>query len=123
MAKTILIVEDEPMLSGVLRDRLSQESFTLLLAENGEVGLSTALEKHPDLILSDIMMPKMDGLTMLKKLREDEWGRKAQVIMLSNLSDMTSISDAISNNATEYMLKSELDLDDVVKKIKIKLEQ
>ena len=123
MAKTILIVEDEPMLSGVLGDRLSQESFNLLLAENGEVGLSMALEKHPDLILSDIMMPKMDGLTMLKKLREDEWGRKAQVIMLSNLSDMTSISDAISNNATEYMLKSELDLDDVVKKIKIKLEQ
>ncbi len=123
MSKTILIVEDEPMLSGVLRDRLSQESFNLLLAENGEAGLSMALEKHPDLILSDIMMPKMDGLTMLKKLREDEWGRKAQVIMLSNLSDMASISDAISNNATEYMLKSELDLDDVVKKIKIKLEQ
>ncbi len=123
MAKTVLLVEDEPMLSRVLHDRLSFESFNLLLAENGEVGLGIALDKHPDLIITDYLMPKMDGLTMVKKLREDNWGKNIQVIILSNVSDMANVPGAINDKITEYMVKSELSLDDVVEKIKTKLAQ
>ena len=66
--KKILIVEDDNALAGILYDKFSQEAFGILEAKNGEEGLELALAKHPDLILLDIMMPKMDGMTMLKKI-------------------------------------------------------
>jgi DNA-binding response OmpR family regulator len=120
-AKKILIVEDDTSLRQALRDKLSIEQFVVLEAKNGEEGLEIALRDHPDLILLDVMMPVMDGLTMLDLLRKDDWGRGAKVIFLTNLSDNVSISKAIEEGSYDYLVKSDWKIQDVVAKIRERL--
>lgn len=119
--KKILIVEDELSLRNALRDKLLSENFAVLEAKNGEKGLAVALREHPDLILLDIIMPVMDGISMLKKLRGDEWGKDAPVIILTNLSDSKSISDSMNENITNYLVKSDWKLEDIVKIVRERL--
>ena len=86
LGKKILIVEDEVVVALPLLDTLKKEGFDVIKAKDGEEGLAVALRDRPDLILLDILMPKMDGLTMMKKLRaENEWGKKAPIIFCKNL--------------------------------------
>lgn len=119
--KTILIVEDEAPLRNALRDKLSRENFTVLEANNGEKGLEIALREHPDLILLDIIMPVMDGIIMLNKLRENEWGKTAKVFILTNLSDNEKMANAIKQGSYEYFLKSDWKIQEVIEKIHEKL--
>ena len=119
--KTILVVEDEEALRKAMSDKLTREGFKVLEAKDGEEGLETALKEHPDLTLLDIMMPKMDGLTVLSNLREDEWGKTAQVIIMTNLSESEKVSEAVVNGVYEYLVKSDVPLAEVVQKIKAKL--
>ncbi len=121
--KTILIVEDERPLREALHDKFTQDGFSTLEAKNGEEGLEVALREHPDLILLDIVMPKMDGMTMLKKLREDKWGKDAKVTILTNLSDVDKISEAIAHSSHEYILKSDWKIEDIVAKVRELLEE
>ena len=119
----ILIVEDEVKQLEALMNKFSREDFVVLEAKNGKVGLEIALREHPDLILLDVIMPVMDGMTMLKKLREDKWGKHIPVIILTNL---TSADDARNRDVTElepacYLVKSDWKLEDVVKKVKERL--
>ena len=72
--KTILIVEDSPLLRAVVSDALTSEKFNVLEAPNGKIGLETALASHPDLIMLDVMMPVMGGVEALGLLRNDPWG-------------------------------------------------
>lgn len=119
----ILIVEDEPSMLRALHDKFAAEGFEILEARNGESGLAKAKEEHPDIILLDIIMPKMDGLTMLKGLREDKWGAKANVIILTNLSDGESLSTALKHGAYDFLVKADWRLEDVVSKVKEKLKK
>ena len=119
--KTILIVEDEVSLLNALRDKLTRENFAVLEAKNGEEGLEIALREHPDLILLDLIMPVMDGMTMLKKLRHDSWGTKVSVIILTNLSDAEG-SLMRSIGSLDYIVKSNWKLEDVVAKVRERLE-
>ncbi len=119
--KILLLVEDDPALAQPLSGQLEKEGFQVLKAQNGEEGLESAKQHHPDLILLDIVMPKMNGLTMLEKLREDEWGKSAQVIMLTNFSDLGNVSQALKNDVTDYIVKSDWSLDQVISKVKTKL--
>jgi DNA-binding response OmpR family regulator len=121
--KKILIVEDETSLRNALRDKLMLEGFIVLEAKNGEEGLDVALRDHPDLILLDIIMPKMDGLTMLKKLREDVWGKNTKVILLTNLSDNEKVSEALLQGSYDYLVKSDWKIGDVVAKIRARLSE
>jgi len=120
--KKILIVEDELSLRNALRDKLTREEFAVLEAKNGEEGLEVALREHPDLILLDIIMPVMDGITVLKKLREDEWGKDAKVVLLTNLSDNEKIAEAIMHGTYDYLVKSDWKIKDVVAKVRERLE-
>lgn len=119
--KIILVVEDEDPLQMVLRDVLSVEGYEVVSAVNGVEGLEMALREHPDLILLDILMPKMDGLEMLKKLREDEWGKKAPVIVLTNLSDNEDIAKAVEEDVFEYFVKTDIRIDEVIQRIREKI--
>lgn len=121
LGKTVLIIEDEKQLLHVLHDKLLREGFTVLEATDGEKGLALALEKHPDIILLDIVMPKIDGITMLKKLRLDEWGKTVPVIVLTNLSDNERLAESMQNNVFDYLIKTDWKLEDVIRKIKEKL--
>lgn len=119
--KKILIVEDERSLSQALVNKLTLEGFATLTAKNGEEGLDVALREHPDMILLDIVMPVMDGMTMLKKLRrESEWGKTAKVIILTNL---TSADEQRNRDITEtephyYLVKTDWTIEDIVTKIR-----
>lgn len=128
-SKKILIVEvieDETSLRTALHDKLTSEGFTVLEAKDGQEGLTTALREHPDLILLDIIMPEMDGITMMKKLRqENEWGKKVPIILLTNLSaDDEKINQAITDNEPAYYLvKSNWTINDLIEKIRERLSR
>ncbi|MFH0874281.1 MAG: response regulator [Candidatus Komeilibacteria bacterium] len=117
--KKILITEDETLLRNALGEKLRLEGFEVLAAENGQKGLELALAEHPDLILLDIIMPVMDGLTMLKQLRQDAWGKTAPVILLTNLTANDNIMpEVIEQQPAFYLVKTDWTLDKVVEKIK-----
>ena len=120
--KKILIVEDEEPLARALSSGLSNNEFEVLTAANGEEGLKVAFEKKPSLILLDLFMPKMDGITMLKKLREDEWGKKVKVVILTNMEDRDKLAAAVENRVYDYLIKSNWNISDVLKKIRIELK-
>lgn len=121
--KTILIVEDEASMLAALRDKFSREGFVILEAKNGQEGLNGALTNHPDLILLDIIMPIMDGMTMLDKLRQDPWGKSVPVILLTNLSEADKVAASLRQGVYDYLVKSDWKLEDIVKKVKTKLEK
>lgn len=116
--QSILIVEDEVSLRNALRDKFLREDFHIFEARDGEEGLAVALREHPDLILLDIVMPKMDGMTMLGKIRADVWGKNAKVIVLTNLSDV-----GITYDSYDYLVKSDWKIDDVVAKVRERLSK
>lgn len=120
--KKILIVEDEAPLRNAVSDILTFEGFEVFQAKNGQEGLDTALKEHPDLILLDLMMPIMDGLTMLEKLRQDaEFGKSAAVILLTNINDPDKVAMATEAGSYDFLVKSDWNIEDVVKKIKGRL--
>lgn len=124
--KTILVVEDDPPILKTLVDKLTEEGFRIIEAHDGEEGLMIADRDHPDLILLDIVMPKMDGMTMLKKLRQkNEWGKSVPVILLTNLSpDEEKINQGITEDEPAYyLIKTNWSLNDVVKKVRERLNR
>jgi response regulator NasT len=123
-AKRVLIVEDEEMLATTLKDMLSDEGYSVDVASDGETALEKAREMKPHLILLDIILPKMDGLSMFERLQEDETDGESQteVIILTNLSDRSTVMRAIENNAYDYLVKTDWDLNEVITKVKEKLE-
>jgi len=118
LKKTILIVEDETPILQALHDELTDNGFKVLEAKNGEAGLRVALREHPDLILLDIVMPVMDGLAMLKKLRDDEWGKEAEVIILTNFGDDKKVHEAMVQGSYAYLVKSNWKLEDVAARVR-----
>ena len=122
MAK-ILLIEDDKAQAHVYLSRLLQEGYASAWAKDGEEGLKMALENQPSLILLDIKMPKMDGLTLMQELRKDEWGKKVPVIMLTNLDPTDEITNNITKNSPSYfLLKSSVDLEDLIEKIRETLD-
>jgi DNA-binding response OmpR family regulator len=119
--KKILIVDDETKILELLAKKFSDEGFDVIKARDGEEGLKLAISKKPDVILLDIIMPKMDGLTMLQRLRKDSWGRGVKVVILTNLSDGESLSQALEGRAFDFLIKSDWKLEDVIKKVKARL--
>lgn len=116
----ILVVEDEKAVLKALVDKFEIEGFEVLSAENGEDGLRTALEKNPNIILLDLIMPKMTGLQMMRKLRAtNEYGRKVPIVILTNLSANDRISTEVAQDEPSYYLvKADWKLEDVVQKVK-----
>ncbi len=122
--KTILVVEDGVSLLNALVDKFISEGFSVLQTKNGEEGLESALKNQPDMILLDIVMPRMDGMTMLKKLRTaNEWGKTVPVILLTNLTsaDEGRLRDITELEPTYYLVKTDWKLGDVVAKVRERL--
>lgn len=119
--QTVLVVEDEQSIVKVLTDKLEEEGFSVLHAKNGEEGLNLATTKKPDIILLDIIMPKMDGISMLRALRETVEGKDIPVIILTNLSDGSPELDPDDPAIAEYLVKTDWSLDDVITKVRGRL--
>ena len=115
--KKILVVDDDDNMKLVLIDKLSASGFEVVGASNGKEGLAKALELHPDVILLDILMPVMDGWEMLGKLRGDEWGKKAKVIMLTVVEDAEAIAKALQDGSFTYLIKTDQSMNNIVEKV------
>lgn len=116
-SKTILVVEDDRDLLQLILEKLRHAGYTTLSAADGQEGLTIALEKHPDLILLDVIMPRLDGIGMLKQLRQDAWGLGAQVMMLTNSQDVNHMADATGLGAHDYLIKSDWLTQDIIGKV------
>lgn len=117
-AKKILLVEDDDALASVYQTRLQAEGFDLRRVPNGEEALSAALEYRPDLVLLDVMMPKVSGFDVLDILRNTPETLNVKVIMLTALSQDSDKERAESLGVDDYLVKSQVVIADVVDRIK-----
>lgn len=117
MAK-ILVAEDDKLISGSLCDALKAEGHEAYPAYDGEEAVSKAKELKPDLALLDIMMPKLDGIGVLWELKANPDTAKTSVIVLTNIGDVETISKIVEAGATDYLLKSDQSIDEIMKKVK-----
>lgn len=112
--KTILLVDDDMVLREMYRYAFSEAGINVLTAKDGNEAIVMALEHHPSLILMDIEMPHIDGYSAMKKNREDEWGRTAKVIYLTNYSSPADVYAAVSLKPEDYIVKANVDVKEVV---------
>jgi len=116
--KKILLVEDDAALSAVYRSRLEIEGFDVREANNGEDALSATVEYRPDLILLDVMMPKISGFDVLDILRNTPETANVRIIMLTALSQPKDKERAESLGVDDYLVKSQVVIGDVVARVK-----
>lgn len=120
----VLIVEDEALILKPYAEELHDEGFIVITARDGEEGLRLALSAEPDIILLDILMPVMDGLTMMGKLRaKNSYGKQVPIILLTNLSanEEKIMKAVVDDQPAYYLVKSDWNLSQVVAKIRERL--
>lgn len=110
----ILLIEDDMFMRRLYSDVFTLEGFDFATAENGEEGLLQIYKETPALVLLDIMMPNMNGLEVLEKLKIDPRTKNIPVVMLTNLSGKTEENNAIQKGATKYLVKSEYEPKQIV---------
>ena len=120
MPKKILVVDDESDVLLVVKTGLENEGFQVVTASNGADGLELAREENPDLIILDVMMPKMNGFQVLQELKKGETTAVIPVVMLTGLSDSQKIRQALMYG-TDYYLVKPFEFDDLVMKIRTAL--
>ncbi len=119
--KKILLVEDDETLAMVYQQRLELEGFEVKHSTNGEQALSDAVEFKPDLVLLDVMMPKLNGFDVLDILRNSPQTRNTHIIMLTALSQPKDAERAKELGADDFLVKSQVVIGDVVARIKHEL--
>jgi len=118
MAKKVLFIEDESALQKTFGDILKQEGYEMISALDGEVGLKMAKSHKPDLILLDLILPKLHGFEVLKKIKEDPETKDIPIIVLTNLEGTGDVEKALELGATTYLVKANYTLEEVISKIK-----
>jgi len=116
--KKILLVEDEPLLGNLLRQRFEREQFQIVLARDGEEALKALRETHPDLMLLDIILPKVSGFELMEMMQNDPQIAKPPIIIISNLGQDTDITKGESLGAVQYFIKAKVSIEDIVNKVK-----
>lgn len=118
MAKKILLVEDDEMLHGMYTQKFKHQGYEVLSAYNGADGVKLAETDRPDLILLDVIMPKMDGFVALKKIRKNPLTTKTPVILLTNLGQEEDVRKGRELGANDYFIKANHTPQEVVDKVK-----
>jgi DNA-binding response OmpR family regulator len=118
MVKKILIIEDEAILQKAVIEYLTADGFGTIGAFDGEQGLKLAKSELPDLIILDIILPKVDGYKVLEELKKDESTKKIPIIALTNLESMENIQKAFEQGVNSYLIKADYKLEDVAAKIR-----
>ncbi len=114
----ILLIEDESALQKALQSYLEREGYEMVGALDGQIGLELAEKEKPDLILLDLILPKINGFEVLKKLKENSLTESIPIIVLTNLEDLRHIDEALKSDIKAYLVKAEYTLEEVVEKIK-----
>lgn len=114
----ILLIEDDPFLLSMYSSKFEMENFRVISADDGEKGLKAAKNNKPNVILLDILMPKMNGFEVLEQLKADQETRDIPVILLTNLNQKDEIERGLSLGADDYLIKAHFMPTEVVNKIK-----
>ncbi len=118
MEKRIVLVEDEEIIADLLERKLSEEGYKVFVAKNGEEGLAKIKEIKPDLILLDIVMPKMGGFEVMEELKRDEKLKEIPIIVISNSGQPVELNKAKELGAKDWLIKTEFDPKEVLEKVK-----
>ena len=121
--KTILFIEDESALQKTFGDLLAGKGYKMTSALDGEIGLNLVPKTKPDLILLDLILPRINGLDVLAKLKGDPETKSIPVIILTNLEGIKEVDRALELGATTYLVKTQYTLEEVFDKIKKALEE
>ena len=113
-----LIVEDEEILAKVLEEKLKKANFNVQIAENGEKAISITKNFNPDIILLDLMLPKIDGFEVLKEIKKDNDTKLIPVIAITNLADDDHIKKALQLGVVDYFVKANHPVNEIVEKVK-----
>jgi len=116
--KHIVFIEDEPSLQKILGEALSKEGYKVTQALDGEAGFNAVKTQRPDLVLLDLILPKMDGFEVLKKIKANPEIKEIPVVVLTNLEGVEDVDKALELGATTYLVKENYSLEEVVGKIK-----
>lgn len=116
--KKILLIEDEEIMVDILQRKLTKEGYDISVARNGEEGLKTMKEVKPDLILLDIIMPKMGGFEVMETMSKDSKLKKIPVIVISNSGQPVEINRVKKMGARDWLIKTEFDPQEVLEKVK-----
>ena len=115
----ILLVEDDPMVVRMYQRKLEKDGFQLILAFNGEEGLAALKKEKPDIVLLDIMMPKMNGIDMLKTVKADPAFKDIPIVMLTNLGDRPEdVQKCKELGAEDYWVKANTPIQEIAERIK-----
>lgn len=114
----VLLVEDDSFLANIYKTKFEMEKFKIILAQNGEEGLDLARKKKPDIILLDILMPKMDGFAVLEELKKDVTTKDIAVILLTNLGQKDDVERGLEMGAVDYLIKAHTKPSETVGKVK-----
>jgi len=117
MAKKILIIEDEELLLNLLQKKFQELNYNVSVAKDGLAGLEAIKENEPDLILLDIVMPKMGGFELLEKMSQDSAIKNIPVIIISNSGQPVEIEKAKALGVNDWLIKTEFDPQEVVDKV------
>lgn len=119
----VLIVEDDNFLAEIYQKKFEMEGFKVSMAGNGEQGLNDAKKKKPDIILLDILLPKLDGFAVLEALKKDVGAKNIPVILLTNLGQKDDVERGLKEGANDYLIKTHFKPSEVVDKVRKVLGQ
>ena len=123
MSKKILLIEDNESYAAVLTQKFTHEEFEVIVAGDGQEGIQKATEHQPNIILIDLLLPKMNGLQVMEEIRKNEWGKHLPLLILTNLNPDEEIKRSIEKNKPAYyLIKPEVKLQDILEKINIILQ-
>lgn len=114
----VLVVEDDTFLANIYKMKFEMEGFKVSVSENGEVGLKDVKTKKPDIVLLDILLPKMDGFMVLEKLKADKEVANIPVILLTNLGQKDDVEKGKKLGAVDYLIKAHFKPSETVNKVK-----
>lgn len=114
----VLLVEDDIFLSGIYQKKFEMEGFKISTADNGEKGLNDAKKKKPDIVLLDILLPKLDGFSVLEQLQADASTKSIPVILLTNLGQKDDVEKGLEAGAVDYLIKAHFKPSEIVDKVK-----
>ena len=114
----LLLVEDDTFLASIYRTKFEQEGFKVSVAENGEDGLEAARKKKPDIVLLDILLPRLDGFSVLTELKKDKRACDIPVILLTNLGQKEDVDKGLASGAAGYLIKAHCRPSETVAQVK-----
>jgi DNA-binding response OmpR family regulator len=114
----VLLVEDDVFLAGIYQKKFELEGFKVFLVDNGEKVFAEAKKRKPDIVLLDILLPKLDGFSVLEQLKSDASTSDIPVIMLTNLGQKDDVEKGLKAGAVDYLIKAHFKPSEIVDKVK-----